>query len=1396
MNLTDNDEWTALHHSARNGSYDLVRFFNDLGTDIHLKTKSGQNSLHIAAFNGHLNLCKALVEKHKLDRHMTDKYGWTALHHSAASGSYDLVSFFTGLGTDIHLKTNIGKNCLHLAAFKGHLPLCKALVENHKFDVHITDNDGSTALHHSARNGSYNLVRFFTDLGADIHLKTNIGENCLHLAAFKGHLPLCKALVEKHKFDVHMTDNDGWTALHHSAASGSYDLFSFFTGLGTDIHLKTKSGRNCLHQAACKGHLPLCKALVEKHKFDVHMTDNDGWTALHHSATNGSYDLLRFFADLGTDIHLKTNIGENCLHLAAFKGHLSLCKELVENHKFDVHMTEKYGCTALHHSAASGSYDLVSFFAGLGTDIHLKTNIGKNCLHLAAFNGHLPLCKALVEKHKFDVHMTDKYGWTALHHSAASGSYDLVSFFTGLGTDIHLKTNIGKNCLHLATFKGHLPLCKALVEKYKFDVHITDIDGSTALHHSARNGSYDLVRFFTDLGADIHLKTNIGENCLHLAAMNGHLPLCKALVEKHNFDVHMTDNDGWTALHHSATNGSYDLLRFFAGLGTDIHLKTNIGKNCLHLAAFKGHLLLCKALVEKHKFDVHITDIYGSTALHHSARNGSYDLVRFFTDLGADIHLKTNIGENCLHLAAFKGHLPLCKALVEKHKFDVHMTDNDGWTALHHSAASGSYELFSFFTGLGTDIHLKTKSGRNCLHQAACKGHLPLCKALVEKHRFDVHMTDNDGWTALHHSATNGSYDLLRFFADLGTDIHLKTNIGKNCLHLAAFKGHLPLCKALVEKYKFDVHITDIDGSTALHHSARNGSYDLVRFFTDLGADIHLKTNIGENCLHLAAMNGHLPLCKALVEKHKFDVHMTDNDGWTALHHSATNGSYDLLRFFAGLGTDIHLKTNIGKNCLHLAAFKGHLLLCKALVEKHKFDVHITDIYGSTALHHSARNGSYDLVRFFTDLGADIHLKTNIGENCLHLAAFKGHLPLCKALVEKHKFDVHMTDNDGWTALHHSAASGSYDLFSFFTGLGTDIHVKTNIGENCLHLAAMNGHLPLCKALVEKHKFDVHMTDNDGWTALHYSARNRSYDLVRFFTDLGADIHLKTNNRENCLHLAAMNGHLPLCKALVEKHKFDVHMTDNNGFTALHCSAVSVSYDLVSFFTDLGTDIHLKTKSGQNCLHFAALGGHLHLCKTLVEKHKFDVQMIDNNRWSALHCSAKNGCFDLFLYFLRQGSEIYSKTSDMKNVLHLSSREGSFDISSYVLDHFTKDYRENNTKKQHMLNGNCYKSQVFYKYSTIFLHAMDNDGNTYLHLACEGNQPEICELILKYDTEMINLLNKDDKRAMDIAKDNGHKDILNTLKAKYERAGVFFPLFLNHPNLKTLLLEMISFAWS
>ena len=49
------------------------------------------------------------------------------------------------------------------------------------------------------------------------------------------------------------------------------------------------------------------------------MIDNEGFSALHRSAQSGVYELVKFFADKGGDIHLKTKVGGDCFYIFYLK---------------------------------------------------------------------------------------------------------------------------------------------------------------------------------------------------------------------------------------------------------------------------------------------------------------------------------------------------------------------------------------------------------------------------------------------------------------------------------------------------------------------------------------------------------------------------------------------------------------------------------------------------------------------------------------------------------------------------------------------------------------------------------------------------------------------------------------------------------------------------------------------------------------------------------------------------------------------------------------------------------------------------------------------------------------------------------------------------------------------
>ena len=426
-----------------------------------------------------------------------------------------------------------------------------------------------------------------------------------------------------------------------------------------------------------------------------------------------------------------------------------------------------------------------------------------------------------------------------------------------------------------------------------------------------------------------------------------------------------------------------------------------------------------------------------------------------------------------------------------------------------------------------------------------------------------------------------------------------------------------------------------------------------------------------------------------------------------------------------------------------------------------------------TPLHLALEKGNMDVFQILMNAGANIYSKGKNKRTSLHLAAEHGHLELCKELLEKYNFNVHMTDKHELTPLHCAALSGSYELFQYFLKMGSDAHVKAIQGISCLNIAALKGHLDLCKMFLQNHKFNVHITDDYGQTPLHCAAISGSYELFQFLVNMKSDVYLKTKEGRNCLHFAASKGHLSFCKTLLTRYSFDVHMTDNFAWTPLHCSAESGIYELFQFFIDKGSRMYLKTNDNKNCLHISSKGGYLNFCRNLIEEYEFDFLLKDDLGKSPFHYSAESGNLKLFIYLLDKGSEFYSKTKHRSNVLHLAAECGHVEICEYILKRYSKEYESYNKNKRYTLNGNLYSCQLFFKYKNVFLHAKDADGDTYLHCAAVGNQAEVCELLLHYETD-VTLLNEKDETARDIAIKYNYEDVLNVMKTEYDRVGKLF----------------------
>ena len=114
----------------------------------------------------------------------------------------------------------------------------------------------------------------------------------------------------------------------------------------------------------------------------------------------------------------------------------------------------------------------------------------------------------------------------------------------------------------------------------------------------------------------------------------------------------------------------------------------------------------------------------------------------------------------------------------------------------------------------------------------------------------------------------------------------IKNGEGWSALHLAAYYGHLPAAKVLLEN-KANVNSEDLNGSTPLHKAAVCGNAKLVELLLEKSSNINAVNQDENTPLHLASLSGNLETVKLLLEKCvdvKSFINATNKKKETALH--------------------------------------------------------------------------------------------------------------------------------------------------------------------------------------------------------------------------------------------------------------------------------------------------------------------------------------------------------------------------------------------------------------------------------------------------------------------------------------------------------------------------------
>lgn len=171
------DDTPAIILAASCGAHDTVRRLIQLGADTETKyDKEGWRPLHIAAQRNHIDVAKVLLESGAIveaeDNRKAKPIQWALKHKH-----FEFAELLLAYGADINVRWRDGYSFLHHEAKDGRNDTLRFMLQ-HGADPNTTDQrygTGSTPLHGAARNDRQHAAQILIEFGADVNTRNDNG---------------------------------------------------------------------------------------------------------------------------------------------------------------------------------------------------------------------------------------------------------------------------------------------------------------------------------------------------------------------------------------------------------------------------------------------------------------------------------------------------------------------------------------------------------------------------------------------------------------------------------------------------------------------------------------------------------------------------------------------------------------------------------------------------------------------------------------------------------------------------------------------------------------------------------------------------------------------------------------------------------------------------------------------------------------------------------------------------------------------------------------------------------------------------------------------------------------------------------------------------------------------
>jgi len=502
--------------------------------------------------------------------------------------------------------------------------------------------------------------------------------------------------------------------------------------------------------AAMRRDVAAVRALL-KDGSDVNAAQGDGMTALHWAATHGDAELTAVLLVAGANVRATSRLGRYTpLHVASQNGAAVVVKALLER----------------------------------GAEPSTPTSTGATALMLAAQAGEIEAAVALLDAGADPNAVESAHGQSALMFAAAFDRADVVRTLVARGAkadatskvvDLAALTDPGEGDGRPPEPPGsqraaapRRPAAPAGVagatRPFRYNELIGTQGGLSALHFAARQGAAAAARALVEAGADVNLASPGDRTTpLLIAALNGHFDLAAYFLER-GADPNLASSGGAAPLYavlnvQWAPKAAYPQPRAYLQQQTSyLTLMTRL----LDAGADPNARLGRKVWYSGYNFDQSGVDEVGATPFWRAAYASDVAAMRLLVARGADPAIPSVRPAERTRGLDGVGELRDVSALPPI------PVGGPGVPPLLAAAGVG------YGKGFAGNSHVTAPGGM-----------MAAVRYLVEELGADVNALDYEGNSAVHHAASRGDTEMIRYLVSKGASVTGVNRAGQTTIDLA-----------------------------------------------------------------------------------------------------------------------------------------------------------------------------------------------------------------------------------------------------------------------------------------------------------------------------------------------------------------------------------------------------------------------------------------------------------------------------------------------------------------------------------------------------------------------------------------------------------------------------------